>query len=169
MNITVTKLTDIDLAHRACEFTMHKGGRSTINLRRLYGSEHSPARTQMFWVEMKGIASSVSVHFVRHKIGVEHYVSTNRPDRGADFVADRDSPVNHAMLCNAQTLIAMARERLCTNAEEPTRQVFTYLKDAIRKIDPDLAEFMVVKCQYRGQCYEPKCCGMSESYYENVR
>lgn len=169
MNITVTKLTNIDLARRACEFTLHKGGRSTINLRRLYGSEHSPARTQMFWIELRDIPTSVSVHLVRHKIGVEHYVSTNRPDRGADDITDRNSPVNHAMLCNAQALIAMARKRLCFNAEDKTREVFLKLCDRVSSVDPDLAIYLVVDCQYRGACYEPRCCGLSESHYENVR
>ena len=166
MRVNVTKLTDIDLAQRACQYTLHSHNTTKIGLRKLYGAEHSPSRTQMFWVELDGIPSYVSTHLVRHKIGVEHFVSTNRLDRGASFVANRNTPVNHAMLLNAQALINMARKRLCTNAEEITRKTMGYIKDAVKKCDPDLAEFMVVDCVYRGLCYEPKCCGLAESYYD---
>ena len=49
--------------------------------RRILLSEHSPIRQMMFqwkWVNLK---YWVSVHFVRHKIGIEHFVSTQRTDR----------------------------------------------------------------------------------------
>ena len=69
--ITVEKLTDISLLRRACAVTMGAES-SKARLETFYNCERSPIRTQMFWIEMKGIPSFVSVHLVRHKIGVEH-------------------------------------------------------------------------------------------------
>ena len=83
MEISIRKLTDEKLMQRACEMTMH-GETSNMTLEKIYKCEHSPIRTQMFWIEVLGIPSFASVHFVRHKIGVEHFVSTNREDRGGN-------------------------------------------------------------------------------------
>ena len=164
MKVTVEKLTNGDLARRACQYTLHSHAETKIPLRKLYCSEHSPARTQIFWIELDGIPSYVSTHLVRHKIGVEHYVTTNRLDRGATVVADRNTPVNHAMLCNAQALINMSRKRLCNNADAVTRRVMSYIKEAISEADPDLAEFMVIDCEYRGYCCEVRTCGYYPPY-----
>ena len=42
--------------------------------RRLILSEHSPIRRMHFYWRWKGLKSWVSVHMVRHKIGIEHWV-----------------------------------------------------------------------------------------------
>ena len=78
-------------------------------------SEHSPIRRMKFywrWCELK---SWVSVHMVRHKIGIEHWVSTQRPDRTDTQDKDRDklpqgALVNHA--CEADLLIVFMVEFL---------------------------------------------------------
>lgn len=160
MKIKVTKLTDVELARKACQFTLHSHNKTKVGLDKLYGSEHSPARTQLLWVEMYDIPSFVSTHFVRHKIGVEHYVQTNRVDRGGSDDCSRNSSVNHAMLINAQALINIARKRLCTQASKETREVMQAIKDSVKEVDEDLAKYMVVDCDYRGgKCYEFRCCG----------
>ena len=49
--------------------------------RQLILSEHSPIRKLKFewrWYDLK---SWVSVHFVRHKFGIDHFVKTQRTDR----------------------------------------------------------------------------------------
>ena len=82
MNITVVKITDIKDAHAAIESTMHEGFEAKCTLDQLYMWEHSPSRTQLFWVIMKAIPSFVSVHLVRHAaVGQAHFVMTNRDDR----------------------------------------------------------------------------------------
>lgn len=160
MKITATKLTNIDLARRACQFTTHAHAASSITLERLYAMEHSPIRTQIFAVEMVGILNFVSVHFVRHHVGVDHYVQTMREDRGADTIADRFTPTNHLMIANAQTLINMARKRLCYKASFETREVMAKIRTAVGGIDPALGNVMVPECHYRGFiCHERKACG----------
>ena len=153
--IRVLKLTGTELLRLACESTMH-GKKSGMTLKQIYQCEHSPIRTQLFWVEMH-IPTFVSVHFVRHKIGVEHFVETNRDDRGG-VEADRWTPVKHSMLINAQALIQMARKRLCRKAHPTTRQVMADLRFAVQEVDPDLFEHMVPECVYRGKCNEIHPC-----------
>lgn len=46
-SVTVRKLTDRDLMLEACESTFI--GKSNQSLLSIYKSEHSPARTQLFW------------------------------------------------------------------------------------------------------------------------
>lgn len=153
MNVEVEKVTNTKLAEEACSFTMN----APVNIRnmyKMYKSEHSPVRTQMFVVKIWGLPTEASVHLVRHKYGVEHYVKSNREDRGGSLNANRNTPVNHMMFCNAQALISMARKRLCYKASESTRIAMEAITEAVRGVDVDLAEAMVPDCKYRGMCHE---------------
>ena len=159
MNISAEKLTDEKIFRRACAITMGVE-QSKARLEPLYECEHSPIRTQLFWVEMHEIPSFVSVHFVRHKVGVEHFVKSLRDDRSGTGDETRESPVNHAMLINAAALIQMARKRLCGKAHKHTIRVMHGIRDAIAAIDPALVKFMVPECEYRGgTCHELSSCG----------
>ena len=160
MTITAEKLTDVNLLRRACAVTMGAES-SKARLETLYNCEHSPIRTQLFWVEMLGIPSFVSVHLVRHKIGVEHFVKSLRDDRCGKGGETRESPVNHAMLINAAALIQMARKRLCSQAHVQTQEVMRGIKDALATADPALVPFLIPECEYRGNvCHELKPCGL---------
>ena len=163
MKVTVEKITTIADAHLAIESTMRDGFEAKCNLDQLYRWEHSPSRTQIFWVYMEGVQSFVSVHFVRHAaVGQGHFVQSNREDRGGpgDSVVNRTTPVNHRMLLNAQHLIDISRRRLCFQASVETRFAWKMVRDAVMVIDSDLAKYMVPNCVYRGgYCCEPKPCG----------
>lgn len=207
-SISVEKLTDDSLMRKACEMTfLGKSGQSLLSM---YKSEHSPVRTQLFWVEFNHIPLFVSTHILRHHVGSVPYQLTCRDDRNGGNVgfperiegvqgnvsnlmssingefkgvnseelyesiqddleylktnADRLTPVNLGLLLNAQSLIDMAKLRLCFQAHKTTIKIFKDLKEKIREVDPDLAEMMVVKCVYRnGLCGEPKCCGYNQS------
>lgn len=158
MEINITKLTDIDLMRKACGATIDS--ESKMHLEAIYKCEHSPMRTQLFWIELKGIPSFVSTHLVRHDIGTEHFVKTNRDDRGGDVEADRNTPVNHSMLVNAQSIVNISRKRLCYKAHENTRYVWMLVTEGLMDVDPALAGFCVPECVYRnGICPELKSCG----------
>lgn len=129
--------------------------------KRILLAEHSPIRRIRYswkWVDIK---SWVSVHFVRHKIGIEHWVSTQRTDRtGINRDSKpQDSPVTHACEADAQALINISRKRLCSQAAKETREAWIEVKDAIAKDDPVLASVMVPECIYRGFCPEFNSCG----------
>lgn len=161
--VNIEKITDTKLMDRACQFTIDTKIDTKprgVNPSSLYRCEHSPIRTQMFWIEMINIPTFVSVHFVRHKIGVEHYVKSNREDRPG-FTGDigRNQPVNHAMFCNAQSLIHMARRRLCFSAHIETVKLMYLIRRRIKDIDPWLYPYLVPECHYRnGYCPEIKPC-----------
>lgn len=159
LNVKVTKETNIELLRKACSFTISK--ESKMDLDRAYKCEHSPCRTQMFTVEMYDVPTFVSTHFVRHKVGCEHFVKSNREDRiGYSGDLGRWQPSNHMMFLNAQSLIQMARKRLCSQTHEETRKWMEAIKVAVATVDPDLAEHMKVECEYRnGLCPELRCCG----------
>jgi hypothetical protein len=136
-------------------------------------AEHSMIRKIHFkWVWIK-LKSWISVHFVRHKIGIEHWVSTQRTDRtGIDRdKLPQDSPVNHEADANAQALITISRKRLCSQADPETRQAWSEVKDKMQTIDPVIASVMVRECVYRGFCPEFHCCGYvnTEAYQEELK
>lgn len=128
-------------------------------------AEHSPVRKIRVAWKWKGLKSWVSVHFVRHKIGIEHWVSTQRSDR-TGIPRDKlpqDALVNHACEANAQALINISRKRLCNQAAKETREAWQEVKEAVRGIDPVLASVMVPECIYRGFCPEMHPCGYAET------
>lgn len=86
MEITVKKLTDLDLLHRANEFTT--GHESKMSLERAYFYGHSPIRTQIFWVEMKDIPLFVASQLVRQHVGVQFFQRSKRVDRGGEDFAE---------------------------------------------------------------------------------
>lgn len=167
MKINVHKVTDSYLLQRACWFTSGKFPTNTDKaMSELCKAEHSPIRTQLYWVEMFSIPTFVSVHLVRHHVGVQHFVQSNRDDlTKAQDIITRDTPINHAMLINAQGLIDMARKRLCGKAHTETKKVMRELKEMVKALDPVLAGYMVRNCEYRKGCPEKNPCG----YYEGVK
>lgn len=86
MGITVKKLTDLDLLHRANEFTT--GHESKMSLERAYFYGHSPIRTQIFWVEMIDIPLFVASQLVRQHVGVQFFQRSKRVDRGGEDFAE---------------------------------------------------------------------------------
>ena len=205
--ISVRKLTDEDLMREACEMTFL--GESHQKLLSIYKSEHSPVRTQLFWITAKNIPLFVATHLLRHHVGSVPFQLTCRDDRpGAnpglikkidamkeklssalagvengdyDWLdetlqesigelnwlqdnSDRYTPVNLGLFINAQSLIDMAKLRLCNQAHKETVQVFKAIKEQIELHDPELAAMMVRKCVYRGGiCGESRCCGFNQT------
>ena len=124
-------------------------------------AEHSPIRKIAVAWKWIDLPYWVSVHFVRHKFGIEHWVSTQRTDRTGDDRTEKkqDAPVMHECHANAQALINISRKRLCMQAAVETRNAWQAVKTEIAKEDPVLASVMVRECVYRGFCPEMKCCG----------
>ena len=201
--VSVRKLTDIDLMRETCEMTFI--GKSRQSLLSIYKTEHSPVRSQLFWVKFDGIPLFVSTHLLRHYVGsvpfqlscrsdrkggnpgliqridhikerLEECVGMDEDSRNAivsDVIndltwlqanSDRYTPVNLGLLINAQSLMDMAKLRICLQASKETREVFLALREKIREVDPELASMMVRKCVYRGGlCGETRCCGFNHT------
>lgn len=78
--------------------------------------------------------------------------------------SDRYTKVNLLLIINAQSLIDMAKLRLCSMASKETREIFQTIKDKVAEADADLAPYLVRKCVYRGGiCCEPRCCGYNKT------
>lgn len=77
--MSVRKMTDIDLMHEACEMTFN--GKSKQSLLSIYKAEHSPVRTQIFWVKFTTIPLFIATHLIRHHVGSTPYQLTCRDDR----------------------------------------------------------------------------------------
>lgn len=128
-------------------------------------AEHSPIRKIKAEWRWKGLKYWVSVHLVRHKHGIEHWVTTQRSDR-TGIPRDKlpqDSKVDHMCEANAQALINISRKRLCAQAAPETREAWAEVKEMVRKYEPELASVMVPECIYRGFCPEMKPCGWADT------
>jgi len=161
MKIEIEKLTDYEVMNKAFNTTVRF--ESNVSAENAYKMMHSPIRTQEFLIQMEDIPTFVSVHLVRHKIGTEHFVRTNRDDRGG-VLADRNTTINHTMKMNAESLITLARKRLCLKSHPATIQVVSLIKKKIKEVDSALYKFMVPECVFRnGICPEGKwTCGKKD-------
>lgn len=134
---------------------------------KLIQAEHSPLRELWFGIRMT-IPSYVSVHFVRHHIGVNHYVQSQRNDRQTNYdrtKAPQDAMVSHIMSINAQELVFMAHKRLCGQADPYTRKVMQEIVKQVIEVAPEFKDVLVPLCGYRnGVCTEFNCCGINKKY-----
>lgn len=171
-----TKIQKVD-----CDWTDVKNEcRSTVNKdatdtpatdsfkRKLLISEHSPIRLLSVKWRWEGIFSWVSVHFARHWLGWDKWVSTQRSDRtGVDRNKQpQDTKVNMDVRANAQALINVSRFRLCFQASNETRECMENLKLEIADREPEIAGVMVPNCIYRGGCPEFTPCGLWSKFVE---
>lgn len=135
--------------------------------KKLIQAEHSPLRELWFGIRMT-VPSYVSVHFVRHHIGVNHYVQSQRNDRQNNYdrtKAPQDAMVSHIMSVNAQELVFMAHKRLCGQADAYTRKVMQEIVRQVAEINPEFKDVLVPLCGYRnGKCTEFDCCGLNKQY-----
>lgn len=144
-------------------------------------AEHSPIRLVEFEWTWKDIMQWVTTHLVRHHEGCEKFVHTQRGDRRAILdeynVSSRNELPQGAtndmdMTANAQALINISRKRLCNCASKETREAWKQVQDAIREVDPVMADKMVPECIYRGFCPEfMNPCGYAntEKYQQDLK
>lgn len=141
--------------------------------RRMLLSEHSPIRQILInakWYELK---YWVSVHLVRHKYGIEHWVRTQRTDRTGlnRNELPQGNSVEHEILASTQAMINISRKRLCKQASKETREAWESMLMTIKESEPELYEVCVPDCIYRGWCYEYKSCGYhkTKEYEERLK
>lgn len=131
-------------------------------------AEHSPIRLVEFDWTWKDIMQWVTTHLVRHHEGCEKFVHSQRGDRRALSVPRNELPQGALndmdMTANAQAIINISRKRLCSCASKETREAWKQVVEAIREVDPVLADKCVPECLYRGFCPEfMNPCGYSKT------
>lgn len=175
MEIKITKMTSWSDVRKAALTTMWKYGDdkepSSEWKRKILLARHSPIEALMFRIELIGIPYWVSVHLVRHKVGITHFVSSQRDDRHSNAVPRAEMPqgalVNHTMVLNAQAIIAISKKRLCYLASQETRNVWLDVREAMFEVDADVAWAMRSECVWCGdRCPEMRGCGMCKSLME---
>ena len=168
--IKVRALVDVQECGRVARATQGLTGNivSLKTWQKWLKAEHSMIRVFFLFIEMTNIPYFVSVHLVRHKFGIEHFVRSQRPtsmnpvgyDRGE---ALQDALVNHIMVLNPQSLINISRKRLCNKADPVTMNLWYLVREVIsRHRDPyiaAIADVMMPDCEYRGGCREIVPCG----------
>lgn len=134
---------------------------------RLLRARHSPIRELHFVFHLKDIPYWVAMHLVRHHIGCQPYIQTQRTDRtGVDRTEKpQDAPVDMWWSMNAEALITIANKRLCRMAAKETRQVVEEMCRQVRVAYPEFDSELVPICERTHQCYEMKGCGKVSSEY----
>lgn len=133
--------------------------------RKILMAEHSPIRGITYCFKITNLKSWVATHLVRHHIGIEKWVRTQRTDRTG---VNRDelpqgSLVEMEIEANTQALINMSRKRLCSQASLETREVMKKIKEEVAKNDTNISNIMVKECIYRGFCPEMKSCNYDKT------
>lgn len=183
MKVSVTMATSW---HRAKEMALQTIGKSLKNEpdaeweRKMLLCEHAPIRMVEYDIKVEGVPYWVVMHLVRHHIGFEKFVTTQRDDRAHNDIPREEKPqgalVDVTFVANAQALINISKVRLCSCASKETRELWSLIKDKVFSIDPIMASFMQPSCVYRGFCPEIKSCGfcntkaftMNRDLYINV-
>ena len=158
-------------AYNAAMATVGKHGSTKTPSRRwkqrMLLAEHSPIRMVWFGNLFIGIKYWIVMHLVRHKIGVEHFVRTQRDDRLSSEMLRDDIPqgatVDYLMHANAQAIINISRKRLCRDAHQETREWWKSMVSCIG--DPEVQAACVPECIYRGFCPSLSPCG----YYDTEK
>lgn len=129
--------------------------------RKILLNEHSPIRKLKISAKWYGLKYWISTHIVRHKISIEHFVSTQRDDR-TDVDRNKkpqDALVDHEIEANAQSVINISRRRLCKKSHKETRDTWITFLDGFKDDEPELRSACVPECIYRGHCFEFDSCG----------
>ncbi len=135
--------------------------------RKMLKAKHSPIRTLMFTIKVE-MPYFVSVHFVRHKFGIEHYVTSQRNDRQSNYdreLAPQSMMVTHVMDVNAEQIMFMAKRRLCNMADKTTRYTMAKICKEVENVNPEFKGLFKPMCEHLHECLEFNPCG----HWENVK
>ena len=131
--------------------------------RKILEARHSPIRRLYFSFDIEDLPSWVSVHIVRHSVGFQPYVESQRNDRQTKYdrgKAPQDSPVGMTIDCNAEALMNLANKRLCMQASKETRELVQKMCDLVVEKCPEFDGLLVPMCEYHnGKCHEMNPCG----------
>lgn len=79
MRIEIEKITDERIMREACEMTFL--GKSKMTIKKMAMCEHSPLRTQMYWIRLYDIPLFCSTQLLRHHVGSQPFQLSCRSDR----------------------------------------------------------------------------------------
>ncbi|MDR2685826.1 MAG: hypothetical protein LBB23_03595 [Rickettsiales bacterium] len=124
-------------------------------------ARHSPIRRLNYAIHLTNVPYFLQTHLVRHKIGWECFVATQRNDRQTNYdrnTAPQAAPVNMTILCNAESIQTVLAKRLCKKADA---QMVVLMNEVHRKIlekTPEFDGLMARPCELFGKCFEMRSC-----------
>lgn len=128
-------------------------------------AEHSPIRLMQFAWKWSDLPYWVSVHIVRHKIGIEHFVSTQRTDRtGVDRTERPRTP-----RCSTSARRTRRRSsRSAASASAPAQALKrgrrgSFSRTRSQRSSRSLPPAWCSECVYRGFCPEMYGCGFDKT------
>lgn len=125
-------------------------------------AKHSPIRRLMYAIHISDIPYYLSTHLVRHKIGYEVFVSTQRNDRQQAYdreAAPQGSLVDMTILCNAESIQTVLSKRLCNVVDKKMLPIAQEIKKKILEVTPEFKDLLNPPCVLYGKCFEIKSCG----------
>jgi hypothetical protein len=166
MKVTYKRLTDMSLVKESMSAVRGKTPNSKpLDPKVLYEmllSPHSTVRCIFYRIYVNDIPYYAQNHLVRHKIGVEPTVYSQRAIKGRGKLPQDNLIAMHLDL-NAQSLLTMAKARLCLKADSEVREFMKLVKEALSKgdvYDKVLGKMMMTSCElYDGICPEIQSCG----------
>ena len=132
-------------------------------------ARHSSIRSVKYRIYIEDIPYYNHVHLVRHHVGVEPHVYSQRDDKGIYEHTDRDLKpqgelINMYLDVSIESMINIAMKRLCYRSHRSTQEFVEKLKCAFifdgDDFDKILGKLLVRPCSwYPGLCAELKPCG----------
>ena len=132
-------------------------------IHKILRARHSPAKEIVFKFVLRDVPYWVSVHLVRHNIGVNWYVESQRNDRQNKYdrnSARQDTPITMRCTVNALELMHIANMRLCSKASKETHDLVQTMCFLVENEFPAIKGLLVPMCEYQGgRCDEINTCG----------
>lgn len=133
---------------------------------------HSPIRKLPFSFYISDMPYWLHVELVRHHVGFQPYVKSQRDDRNNNEVPrgkkPQDAPVNAIIDLNAETLMTLMNKRLCGCATKEMQEFMFTIRKLVIETNPEFDEFLVPMCKYLHECKEFKSCGGKAIWFEKM-
>ena len=133
---------------------------------------HSPIRKLPFAFYIEDMPYWLHVELVRHHVGIEKYVKSQRDDRNNNEISrdkkPQDAPVNVIIDLNAETLMTLMNKRLCGAASKRMQEFMYTIRKLVIETNPEFEEFLVPMCKYVHECKEFKSCGGKAEWFRRM-
>ena len=137
--------------------------------KRMLRCRHSPIRKLTFSFFIKDIPYWLHTELVRHHIGVQFYVKSQRDDRSKNDIPRAEKPqgalVDMIMDVNAESLLTIMNKRLCGNAAKEMQELMLMIRHEVIWNNPEFTDFLVPMCKYHNWCNEFNSCGKKALFF----
>ena len=142
--------------------------------KKLLRCRHSPIRYLQFSFCLKDIPYWLHVELVRHHVGVQFYVRSQRDDRAVNEVPRSQKPqgalVDLIMDVNAEALLTISNKRLCGCATREMQTLMILIRNEVIKTNPEFEDYLVPMCQHMNYgCPEYISCKGKAFYFSEVK